>query len=545
MIGVTSEPLAIDYEFDIDRRFLNKAVYEEKFSRAEEYLQTGNISLIRPLLLDPTTFCYLSFMLDDERLKLYPYQDLIINDDHRFKIFRSANQTGKSLLLDAMAARNLVIDHGKSHTEAIVSKSLPQSQYQMRRVKSLLNSSKVFNWKDEKGETDSMSVVSYDIKEDVLDSNGNPVKDYKTGLVKQRVKYTNLLVCAPCTEGLLGYPCDELNLDEFEYWDVDIKFFFNQIALPRTYKTKGRITIFSNPNGFSFVSELEQQHNLDGSRKWHVYVFNYLDCPGNTKEEYDQLKADLPRQQFESTVAAIRSLADRAYFTYKEIEASKDERLSERDMVGKQPIFFLDVGAKHDQCWLTGGFVEPDPDNPSFVHIYTPILHEYPVGYPISRVVGTDVDESDGWHSEKSIKDYFYEWSASGAIPIVGFDATGNPGMKALLESVGIPAEDVTFSGPSKSGYYQRFKYFMEKGLLHRPPNSTWESQAQELEVTKSVRGYLLINSASTTSGGGGKGALREAARMKRKPDDAMDSMAGFIAIADPQDFTPASLKII
>ena len=71
----------------------------------------------------------------------------------------------------------------------------------MRRVKSLLNTMKGVNWHDDKGSSDSMSVISLDVKDD----NG-------------KVKYTNLIICAPCTEGLLGYDLHKLYLDEFEFW---------------------------------------------------------------------------------------------------------------------------------------------------------------------------------------------------------------------------------------------------------------------------------------------------------------------------------------
>ena len=520
----------IDYEKDVDRSCINQGVYISKFTRADKHLMSKhpNVVVYKELLCDPTTFCYLMFKLDGERFRFYPYQDMIANDSHRFKFFRASNQSGKSILLDALAAKNLIIDHGRGHTEAIVSKSLPQSTYQMRRVKALLNSSDIFDWKEEKGDTDSMSVMSYDIKND-----------------KGKVKYSNLLICAPCTEGLLGYSLDELNLDEFEYWEVELDYFFNQIAQPRTYATKGNITIFTNPNGENFGAELERQITPDGKRKWHVYVFDYLDKPGNTVEEYEQLKLELPRQQFESTVAAIRSLSDRNYFTANEIENSHDPDLKEIDMVGKQAFFFFDVGAKHDQCCLMGGFIEPDAENPNFVHIYLPIIHLYPRGYPLTRAAGVEgVDDSDGWHWEKSVKEYLDEWSIAGVRPVFGYDVTGNEGMMALFESIGIFGEDVTFSGPSKSAYYQRFKYFMEKGLIHRIRHKDWEVQASNLEVSKSARGYLLINSGSINANKNTKTAMRGAAKAKRIADDCMDGSAGFIHLVDNFSAVPASLQI-
>ena len=107
-----------------------------------------------------------------------------------------------------------------------------------------------------------------------------------------------------------------------------------------------------------------------------------------------------------------------------------------------------------------------------------------------------------------------------------------------LTDVTKIFGEDVLFSGPRKSGYYQRFKYFMEKGLLHRIKHKSWERQAKDLVVTRSARGYLLINSASTTTATGRK----EAATRKKIPDDCMDSTAGLIFLADNPELIEPSL---
>lgn len=501
-------------------RNLDLKKYHAKFQWIDKVIQKEQPTVkdYKRILVDPTLFAYF-FLRDNngKRLMLYPYQDAIINDAHDRIYFRAANQIGKSFLFNVKAVYNLFIDHGHSHNEAIVSKSLPQSIFQMRRIKSLLNTMRGINWKESKGQADSMSVVSVDVKDNM-----------------GKVKYTNMLVCAPCTEGLLGYDLHELNLDEFEYWEVDCEYFYTQIAQPRTYTTKGRIMVMSNPNGQDhFGATLEQQTFRDGkTQRFHVYVFNYLDCPGNAQAEYDQLKHELSRQQFESTVAAIRSHSDRNFFTPEEIEGSLDKDLTDLKMVGKQPFFFLDVGSKHDQSVLVGGYVDyehKDNEGPEQQpHIYIPIIHVYPVGYPISMVVGArgDEDVEQNWHYEKSVKDYLRDWSADGTVPVFGVDVTGNSGISPLFESVGIYPEDITFSGPVKSGMYQRFKYFMEKGLLHRVKSKEWEHQARHLIMKKSVRGYLMVHHENESD-----------------LDDTMDATAGLIHLAAPYTEVQPSIK--
>ena len=534
--------MIINYEYEnmnfnefITREHINLEIYENKFKFVDmvKAMKNPHPKYLKQIDDDLTMRTYMFTRINGEPLKLYPYQDLIGNDKHRYRYFRAANQIGKSLFDDDEIVQNFTKDHGYAYNLAIVSKSLPQSIHQMRRTKSLLNSMDFLDWKMDKGSTDSMSVISIDFK----DENG-------------KYKYSNLAICAPCTEGLLGYDLHDLYLDEFEFWDVDIKYFFNQIAQPRTYHTKGRITVTTNPNGSdNFGDDLEQQTLINGDKKWHVYIFDYLDKPGNTRAEYDELKNELSRAEFESTVAAIRTISDKKYFSGDEIERSVDEDLSEICMVGKQPFFFLDIGAKHDQSCLGGGYAELgldfDPNKPlesnlPHIHLYMPIIHYYPVGYPISRVVGS-VDEkqdSDGWHYEKSVKDYLNEWSVDGVVPTFGYDITGNQGMKPLFDSINIlGAVDINFSGPSKSGFYQRFKYMMEKGLIHRIKHKVWEEQARLVEAKKGGRGYLLINSDKFGSS--------EAAKKKRIPDDGMDMTAGLIHLIDNPFHIEPSFEVI
>jgi hypothetical protein len=156
-------------------------------------------------------------------------------------------------------------------------------------------------------------------------------------------------------------------------------------------------------------------------------------------------------------------------------------------------------------------------------------------------VIGTTAEgmENDGWHQEKSVKDYLIEWTVKNVQPEFGLDATGaGKGLIPLLENERIQYTDIVFSGPEKSAYWTRFKYFMEKRLLHHVKHKSWDDQAKQVIATKSARGYWLINSSgvSTKKGEGGS---------KKTPDDCLDATAGLIAIADPQTYVKESLAII
>ena len=114
-------------------------------------------------------------------------------------------------------------------------------------------------------------------------------------------------------------------------------------------------------------------------------------------------------------------------------------------------------------------------------------------------------------------------------MPVLGVDCTGNSGIVPLCETAGLFPEDVVFSGQAKSGYYQRFKYFMEKNLLHRCQSDEFDFQCSHLVMQKSSRGYLMIHHEN-----------------EDELDDVPDSVAGLIALADPKDmkFAAPSVKV-
>ena len=441
---------------------------------------------------------------------------MVDNKDKTYLATKDYIVTHNSISLDVQSVFDFTHDNDLGFNTAIVSKSLPQATHQMRRIKSLLNST-MFSWKDNKGEADNMSVISLDI----LGDKGNVI-------------YTNYLIVAPSSEGLLGYDLHDLNLDEFEFWDNDTRYFFEQIAEPRTYHTKGNVTIFSNPNGAdSYGAELTKVMLPNGKHKFHVYNFNFLDKPGNVQEDLDMAAAGKERQVVESTLLAVRSISDRNYFTTDEIHKSYDPKLNESSILGKQPFCFLDVGAKHDQSVFVAGYIEPDdtktyPDGRPFIHLYVPIIHAYPVGYPLSRVVGAPADDDDGWHYEKSVKEHLEELSVNGIQPVFGVDVTGNSGITPLFNGIGIVPVDVVFSGPVKSGMYQRFKYYMEKGLLHRAKSKAFEYEMAHMEMKKSARGYLMVHHAS-----------------EKDLDDIPDSFAGLIHLSDNPDYVPVNFEMI
>lgn len=522
--------MKINYNQPITRSNLDMVHYNNKFAVADKFLATNELDpvMYKKMLNDPTTFAYLNFKLNNKPVKVYPYQDMILNDDYRFIYFESANQTGKSVTFNIKSSRNILLDHGHEHNEAIISASLDLAKFQMRRIKSMLDSMETICWDEIESNVENVQAIGVNIK-DESKSLGN------------KTKYSNLLVCAPCTVGSLGYDFHDMNLDEFEFWkDIDLQWFYGQVAKPRMYHTKGNMLIMTNPNGSeNYGAELTQQYRPDNiTKKWHVYNFNYLDCPVNNEETLAEEKVGLTRQQIESTLMAIRSLSDKYYFSADEVDSSYSDKLNREKewfLKGKQSYWFLDVGAKHDQSALCGATTSLDPirkdivGNP-LIHVDVPVFHVYPVGYPISRVVGSfdDTHATDGWHNEKSVKEYLTEYQlVKNVNPMFGCDVTGNSGISPLFKSVGIIPVDTTFSGPKKWAMYQRLKYFYEQKLLHVSKCKEYDYQMKRIVVTK-----LKTNTYNKVSH-----------ETDKDHDDVPDAVVGVIQLADNPIYVTPSVR--
>lgn len=548
MIDLTIPQYDLDFSKPIEGKDVDKTIIEKKLQLWKQVLDLGllttgdTVTKARAFLLleDPAIRAYANFRLNDKPVELYFYQDVLLNDKGKRILFIAANQMGKSQALDFDAALKFSTDHKKGWVGVLVSKSRDQSEYQMMRIKELLNSSNI-SYKEESteetktGKKDSGRTISFTFY------------DAKTG----KPKYTNLLICCPPSGSALGYPCDEMWLDEFDYWEnVDHRWFIKRVAIPRTFHTDGRISIYTNPNGAEgYAFSLWNETDDDGNPLWHRYRFNYWDMPDASEEGFKKRSAGMSVFEKQSTLLAEFGESIGAFFSRKEIDDSLDPELNDKTGYGNvYPVFFLDVGAKHDQSVLVGGFKQDNPNNPHLSLIKSFFIHKYPVGYPISRVVGAQnlVNPDDGWedyaNSNPSVKqildDYAYtpDWSNEPIQPLFGCDVTGNSGIVPLFESVGVRAVDVTFSGPNKWKLYQRYKYLMEQRLFKRAPDRDKNTlhgrdfayQASKLIVKKTGTRYRQIHHESDED-----------------LDDTQDAAVGFIYLCDNPDLFSYSTYLV
>lgn len=546
----------IDRSIVLQKKLLWDKVLESKILESDnpddELLRLKALQLLK----DKSIMAYHFFKLDGKPVECRFYQDVLLNDRYPRILYAASNQSGKSTTLDIDAATEFISDHGKGWIGAMVSKSLNQSQFRMASIKALLKSSNI------------------DIKYEETDDTKTGRKDNTVELTytfydsDHKPLYTNRLICCPPTGSALGYPIDDLWLDEFEFWEnVDQEMFIYQIAIPRTFHTHGRIKIYSNPDGRKMLSKLFNLLDRDGKSVWHRYQFNYWDTPGASQEGFDFNCTGMTKQRIESTLLAIFGSAGGAVFSNDEIADQIDIGLAQKgDMAGfgKETAWFLDVGAVHDQSVLCGGFLESNPLNPDIPKIMQFYTHKYPVGYPLGRVVGIPITDPDGWEDEAvdnpSVKDVLTQYAIndndnndlnSDSLlsqntkvfnqPLFGFDITGNQGMLPLFQAAGIDAVDITFSGKRKWQMYQCAQYYAQQRLWKRNPDRDRNT------IDGKDGNYQFSRLIITPHGLAGKRTNYEQVHHASEEDfdDVPDASVGLIHIIENPDISTLNFDVI
>jgi len=538
------DPTVVDKKFELWDYVIQNNLLESE----DQTIRDKALSLLK----DKTIFLYNFMRLNGKPVKTRWTQDIVLSDNSDRVEFCACNQhLGKSTSLDFDASTEFLFDHGRRWVGLLVSGSLSQSQERMRNIKQLL---------------DSMDGVDYKMKDIDIDakgqSNATQISIYFYDEKTKKPLYSNLLICCPHTSSALGYPADNIWLDEVDFWE-DVKggqiHFLNQVLIPRTFFTKGKIKAYSNPNGKDrMMYYLWLQTNEEGNPAWHRYHFNYWDKPNPTQKEFNKSIIGFTKNEIESTLLAAFTTTEGSFFSSQEIKDMSDPELSQKGDTagyGKETAWFLDVGSVHDQSVLIGGYAEDNPLVPEIPLLKAHWIHKYPVGYPIARVIGVDsaIEEDDGWDDyvddNPSVKEVLFQYaepvesSVNGKIiekkfqPLFGFDATGNAGLAPLFVSAEIEAVDVTFTGKLKWHMYQRYQYYVQQRFLKRAKErdhntvrgSDFDYQASKLIVKKNTHTvYRQIHHEKEDD-----------------LDDTQDAMAGFILLRDPLSVSSYNFEII
>ena len=453
----------LDYDGVIKGTHLDKKTYERKF-RMWDWVETKNLLAKKDekalLLLDDPTIYFYAFFNDEtgKRLTLTLYQDAIANCKHDFTdnnpnkyiLFKASNQIGKSLLLGALAIYN-VFDRDNVNV-VIVSKSLPQSQFVLATIRHLLNNS-VFadTWRFDCGEQANTTILTFQ---------------------RKKGKVINRIICAPCGEGLLGYPVHYLFLDEADFYENG-KTFFWKVAYPRVLKTKGQIILFSNPN-----TEISRNSSIlwelwNGDLFKRKFTFNYLDAPWNTKEQYEIDKRNSPSHIFQSTHDGDFPIEGGAFFSHSEIRDMFNKDWTNTLPSSDKTIYVgVDLGKMNDQTIISiGKPKKPANKLDKYDDLDVKFLQEFPLKTPYDAIVNRLIE----------IKNHYKE---NYNVPVViGFDATGQKTFGDLARRMGLSALPIDFSKKetNKTLLYNDFKLMAENRKMKIIYSRKCEKQLSEL----------------------------------------------------------------
>lgn len=467
---------------------------------ANDKLNKGSpeeIKAIYKSLNDPTIYAYAFFKNPRNSalpLKLYPYQDLILNDTHKRIYFNAANQLGKSIGLCVKALHFAILNPGK--TVLLTSKTLPQSKDLLRQIKNLLLTSSL-DYKFDVGDSENKTELYLRHFEEV----GNELRE----LPQSRI------ICVPATEAALGYAADLALVDELNFYE-DGAYFYKQILQPRTYATKGQIMVFSNPNGQQGIG-----WELRNDPAFHYYKFNFFDCPTNTQEEFDALCSTLTREEIDSTLLAEFTSPQGGFFTLQERKDMQEPRMSCLPGVITSPLYiFYDWAKSIDRTVRVVGIPIINNEHDWAPTVYIHEILEYQSDTPYTKIVDED------------LKALINLYGASN-IAMIGWDNTGvGRGIEDFIkrvEQLGITTMPVEFVLENKSRIYTLFKLLAEQRRIKMPYVKECDKQLSTLVFNRTSRGYLQVHHIN-----------------EKDRDDFPDAIAGFCSLIIAPDNPPVTM---
>lgn len=469
-------------------------VFDSIFDMKDDLTESEQMAM-GELLVDETIFAYAILRWEGRPIMLRYFQDCLISDNHRRVDVEASNQSGKSFSLCVKAAVKFMKNHGKNCTIGLISKSMPQNSMNMRMVRKMLKESSV---KYNPGSNDNMTVMIHELGD----------------------KLTNTLVCSVASTSALGFPFDFLLLDEFEFWEnpEGLEYMYDQVLEPRTFHTKGQIVIYSNPNGKNFVSENLHKRKVKDDFQFHVYNVNFLDVPGNTREEWDLKQSYTHPIMFASTMAAKRTESEGSALNERDITKTFSDDLDSLSFRGSPVAWFLDLGFVYDQSALAGCYLTKNDKDEV---IYNFAIKTFPQQHPHTAIWGFEDSHED------SVPDIVKQFGADDCQ--FELDLTGKEGNELNAQRAGLYCHGVKMSGPWKATWYDRFITLVKQGRIRVQRIDNWidthnknfEYQARSLRISTKMpdgrsRPYPLYHHTN-----------------EKDHDDILDAIVGCLSLID------------
>lgn len=242
---------------------------------------------------DPSIFAFLYLrnpLNPNKPLKVYPWQDMFLNDKSRFRHLTKSRQIGGSICL-CIEILHKITYANKDKTILVFSKGEKQAQDINYKLKLLMKNSK-------------------------LDYRKSLKIDSKSELYRQNANGTECRVLSEvATDSALGHSPSDVYLDEFSYVE-SAQEFYERIVSPMVLKTRGNITVISTP-----THDNSYHHKLYQSPSYVHYHFDWKACPTHTKEDMLKAKDEMDLIPFRSEwLAEYVSGKQAQYYPYKIIK---------------------------------------------------------------------------------------------------------------------------------------------------------------------------------------------------------------------------------
>ena len=425
------------------------------------------------LCKDPSVWAY-AFLKDKEgnRLRVYNWQDIIINDKNRFIHVSAANQIGKSWAVIIKALHHAL--HTNNASVMIISKREDQAKGLLDEIKWMMRRSN-FN-------------VEF---EEIIDEVKNR---FEMHLKSPDGVGVSAIRVFPPTTAILSFPATLIIGDEVGFWekqeDMDSEQYYYQCVEPRTNTTKnwkhpfftmGQIIFITNPNGQQGLAWRNFNDN-----NFHNYIISWLGKPDNTIEEYNQKRTEMPTNIFESVYAARYSLASGGFITDEHIKRFEDYNIPL--IIPTDSIFYLggdfsgeDVKSKSslvDSTVLFGVIAERNKDYPKLPIIKVCYYKEFPRKSKKLEAYKEIERLKEECRSKKTVFSKF------------GYDKVG-VGDSAKNDLIGrgilteIQIESLTYSLENKSEVYMNLQHLFQQNLIQGSKIPKLREQILGLVISK------------------------------------------------------------
>lgn len=398
------------------------------------------------LKLDPSIFTY-HFLRNPrgEPLKVYPHQDLILNDNSKKKLLNIARQTGKSTVAAIEAMHR---SYWNDNTLVLImSSTKPQALEVIRKIKFFMNTSRFTTWKELMPKKKE-SKAEIEIK--------NPGK-----------RTYSRIISVPATDAARGYSPNLVICDELAFWpEPEI---FNEVVLPMVDATDGDIMGLSTPNG-----RHGPHWDAYNSKYWSVYHFDYTANPLNLRPNFKEEKlATMTELQWRAEYLAEFVSSRDSYFTETEINNSKN---SEANQGWKGEPFCavgVDFGKLHDKCVIDIGCILDTKEKKNKQVIRLLDRRVKPLGTDYATVI------NEIQAINESIRPSIFMLDATGV----------GEGPADVLKQVGVPVEAFKFSLFTKVTIMNNLKILMQQGRLQIPNDKELIDQLEMFEYEASKSG--------------------------------------------------------